>query len=206
MSSAVYGRTGGGITRMASRVSRCHQSLTFIHRCQCHTNYPCLEYAFPNDEAEADRLDMQHAMMSHLLGDVLFWAPIGKEPSNVLDLGTGTGIWAIDFADMFPSAEVIGTDLSAIQPSWLPPNLSFHIDDAEADWTWKPASFDYIHNRNFVCAIRDWPKLINQTFEFLKPGGWCEWHEKHPFFMSDDGTLTEDNALYKWGQHFFDAS
>ena len=104
-------------------------------------------------------------MMSHLLGDRLFWAPIGSEPQKVLDLGTGTGIWAIDFADMFPSADVVGTDLSPIQPEWLPPNLRFEIDDAESSWTWKPESFDYIHNRNFVCAIRDWPRLIQQTFE-----------------------------------------
>lgn len=35
----------------------------------------------------------------------------------MLDLGTGTGIWAIDFADEYPSANVIGTDLSPIQPT-----------------------------------------------------------------------------------------
>jgi hypothetical protein len=68
---------------------------------------------------------------------------------------------------MFPNADVVGTDLSAIQPLWLPPNLRFEIDDAEADWTWKRDSFDYIHNRNFVCAIRDWPKLIKQSFEYV---------------------------------------
>lgn len=28
-----------------------------------------------------------------------------------------------DFADEFPNAEVIGTDVSPIQPSWIPPNL-----------------------------------------------------------------------------------
>ena len=104
--------------------------------------------------------------MTHLMGDRLHWAPIGTDPHKVLDLGTGTGIWAIDFADEFPSAEVIGTDLSAIQPSWVPPNCKFEIDDAEADWTWSENTFDYIHNRNFVCAIRDWPKLIQKTFEY----------------------------------------
>jgi hypothetical protein len=41
---------------------------------------------------------------------------------------------------------------------------------------------------------------------FTKPGGWVEWHEKHPFFMSDDGTLTEDHALRQWSRHFFEAS
>lgn len=55
-----------------------------------------------------------------------------KQLHNVLDIGTGTGIWAIDFGvwDCFyveetllsiaairnPSAYVVGTDLSPIQP------------------------------------------------------------------------------------------
>lgn len=34
---------------------------------------------------------------------------------TVIDIGTGTGIWAIDFADEHPESEVIGTDLSPIQ-------------------------------------------------------------------------------------------
>lgn len=28
-----------------------------------------------------------------------------------------------DFADEFPDCKVIGTDVSPIQPSWVPPNL-----------------------------------------------------------------------------------
>ena len=35
---------------------------------------------------------------------------------RVLDVGTGTGIWAIDYADEHPDAKVIGVDLSPIQP------------------------------------------------------------------------------------------
>lgn len=31
----------------------------------------------------------------------------------------GTGIWCIDFADQHPGADVLGIDLSAIQPSWV---------------------------------------------------------------------------------------
>lgn len=29
------------------------------------------------------------------------------------------GIWAIDFADQFPSADVLGVDVAPIQPDWL---------------------------------------------------------------------------------------
>lgn len=34
----------------------------------------------------------------------------------MLDIATGTGIWAIKFAQQHPQATVIGTDLSMIQP------------------------------------------------------------------------------------------
>lgn len=52
--------------------------------------------------------------------DELHRAPMIKNhlPARILDLGTGTGIWAIDMADKYPDAEVIGVDLSVIQPKW----------------------------------------------------------------------------------------
>jgi SAM-dependent methyltransferase len=135
---------------------------------------------------------MQHAMQSHLLGDRLFWAPIKLSPQKVLDLGTGTGIWAIDFADMFPAAVVIGTDLSSIQPSWVPPNCFFEIDDAEDDWTWDEESFDYIHNRNFVCAIRDWPKLVQRTYQYgiFLASPWKPFWSKLLMGLMESGSLS----------------
>ena len=35
----------------------------------------------------------------------------------------------MEFADEFPGAVVIGTDLSPIQPDFVPPNLKFYVDD-----------------------------------------------------------------------------
>jgi ubiquinone/menaquinone biosynthesis C-methylase UbiE len=43
-----------------------------------------------------------------LLGKKDYLAPIGGNPQRVLDIGCGTGIWCIDFADKFPSASVSG--------------------------------------------------------------------------------------------------
>ena len=37
-------------------------------------------------------------------------------------------------ADKYPSAEVLGIDLSPTQSPWQPPNCRFVIDDIEADW------------------------------------------------------------------------
>lgn len=98
-----------------------------------------------------------------LLKGELFKAPV-KNPQKILDLGTGTGIWAIDIAEYvtvhltldswlitlfrkFPEAQVIGTDISAIQPSWVTPNLEFLVEDFEAEWLYKENSFDFIHTR-----------------------------------------------------------
>lgn len=41
-----------------------------------------------------------------------------KAPQRVLDLGTGTGIWCLDFADENPQAEVTGVDLRYVSGPW----------------------------------------------------------------------------------------
>ena len=50
----------------------------------------------PNDETENNRMDMIHEMCLVLLRQKLYLAPI-KSPKRVIDLGTGTGMWAVDF-------------------------------------------------------------------------------------------------------------
>jgi methylase of polypeptide subunit release factors len=55
-------------------------------------------------------MDLAHEIVLQLLGRELHKAPISN-PQRILDVGTGTGIWAIDMADKHPSAEVLGIDL-----------------------------------------------------------------------------------------------
>lgn len=71
----------------------------------------------PNDESEQDRLDLSHQMFKITMGNKLYLAPIGK-PARILDVGTGTGIWAIEMGDDFPDSEILGIDLSPTQPTW----------------------------------------------------------------------------------------
>lgn len=47
-------------------------------------------------QTELSRLDRQHLMWKTVLDGQLIKAPIAK-PKRVLDLGTGTGVWAVDF-------------------------------------------------------------------------------------------------------------
>ena len=52
-------------------------------------------YNFPNDDVEQEREDMKHAMII-MLCQQLHFAPIGDVPLHILDIGTGTGSWAIE--------------------------------------------------------------------------------------------------------------
>lgn len=62
-----------------------------------------------------------------LMGNELHLAPIVDHPQKILDLGTGSGIWAIDMAEQYPSAKVIGVDTTPVQPNVIPPNLVFEV-------------------------------------------------------------------------------
>jgi SAM-dependent methyltransferase len=156
-------------------------------------------YVLPNDEQEQDRQDLLHHVRNLVLNGALFRAPLETSVQRVLDIGTGTGIWAIDFADSYPSAEVIGTDLSPIQPSWVPPNLRFIVDDAEEPWLFSASRpFDFIHARDLGGAIADWPRLLRQAYTHLKPGAWFEAQEFEALVYSDDGTHERATRVMDW--------
>ncbi|KAF2672387.1 S-adenosyl-L-methionine-dependent methyltransferase [Microthyrium microscopicum] len=130
-------------------------------------------YMLPNDEAEQDRLDLQHHVFRISVDGKLFLAPIPKDVQSVLDVGCGTGIWTIEFADDYPNASVLGVDLSPIQPAYVPVNCSFRVDNVETDWVHEE-TYDFIHSRAMVAALKDWPGFIQQAFDHLNPGGYLE--------------------------------
>ncbi|RMI95818.1 hypothetical protein BHE90_017393 [Fusarium euwallaceae] len=159
------------------------------------------KYYMPNDEKENNRLDLQHNLFLLTFDDKLGLSPPNLpefKTGRVLDLGTGTGIWAIDFADEHPETEVIGVDLSPIQPEFVPPNLKFEIDDVDEDWTY-PLPFSYIHSRMMNGSVKSWPEYLRKVFENLAPGGYAELQDVDVVLQSDDNTLTQDHALRKWG-------
>jgi trans-aconitate methyltransferase len=129
----------------------------------------------------------------------LYAAPIPPKPQRVLDFGTGTGIWAIDFADEFPSAMVIGTDLSPIQPSWVPPSCVFYIEDSDTEWTFKPhEAFDFIHGRAMGGSIKDWKVVYGEIYKHLKPGGWVEIQEYETWMQCNESEIPTPASVMEW--------
>ncbi|TDZ55007.1 putative methyltransferase tdiE [Colletotrichum trifolii] len=144
---------------------------------------------------------MAHALMTRVIGNKLFLAPI--DPSKlhrILDIGTGTGIWAIEAGDLFPNAEVVGNDLSAIQPTWVPPNVKFEIDDVESPWVGQ--KYDYIMCRYMAASIGDWPKLVKNVYDHLNPGGWAEFQDMSVEYYSDDDSYKPEHATWDWNMTF----
>jgi ubiquinone/menaquinone biosynthesis C-methylase UbiE len=164
-------------------------------------------YLYPNDSEELDRMNLHHDCAKKIRGNRLFLAPL-KSPERILDIGTGTGIWPIEVAELFPKARIIGTDLSAVQPSHVPPNVFFQIADCTDDhWGFKPSSFDLIHTDFLLGSLPSFYDLITKSKRYLKRGtGWLECHDLDIRPYCDDGTMPDDWPMSQYARYMLEGS
>ncbi|TGO39390.1 hypothetical protein BHYA_0055g00460 [Botrytis hyacinthi] len=155
-------------------------------------------YHFPNDINEQDRLEAQFDMLKCAFSGRNFFAPL-SDPRYILDIGTGTGQWAIQMGDTFPKAEVQATDLSPIQPVSVPENVHFYIDDAsDDDWVLPSNHFNYIHTRVLLGCFKDFESIVKRGFHYTKPGGYMESQEILLTPYCDDESMTETWPFLEW--------
>jgi SAM-dependent methyltransferase len=160
------------------------------------------KYPLPNDEKEEDRLNGLHDIIVENVG--LYMAPIPIDIQSVLDVGTGTGTWVIDFADQTPSAAVIGLDISPIQPNIVPRNCKFYVDDVEADQSLWPEPQDYIHLRSMLFSIHNWFSFFRRAFDVLQPGGYIEiQHFDFPPTYDDESAAT---SIILWSRSLIEGA
>ncbi|OAA43603.1 UMTA methyltransferase family protein [Metarhizium rileyi] len=178
------------------------QTARFIYAYEHGRRYQGLvqnRYGMPNDEAEQMREGIKHKLYTdYILDGKQFLAPVPNNPQKIVDLGTGAGYWALD--EKFPSARVIGTDLSPIQPRWAPPNAEFRVEDLDDEhrpWSSIYAEADVIHTRAVLQTLRNPKLLLRRAYENLRPGGWIECHEIVSSVFSEDGTVHRQHPLHK---------
>ncbi|KAI0199800.1 S-adenosyl-L-methionine-dependent methyltransferase [Astrocystis sublimbata] len=164
------------------------------------------KYLLPCDDQECDRLDIMHKLFSVIRQfeefKGLYTCPLPERP-KVLDLGCGTGIWAIEMADWHRGrGQFEGWDLNLTQPEEIPPNASFKRRDIEDPWTTvDPDSLDMINVRMLNGSIENWPRLYHQIFRHLQPGGVFEQVEIDWRPQSDTNPRPlAESKLMEWSQ------
>ncbi|KAK4151525.1 S-adenosyl-L-methionine-dependent methyltransferase [Chaetomidium leptoderma] len=149
--------------------------------------YRAGKYAFPNDDVEQNRDDMKHTMTLMLCRGAYFYAPVVEA---LEEGGTGTGIWAMELGDKYPNATITGIDLSPIQPTFVPENVHFFVDDFEEEWVDPDNKFDFIHLRHTLHSVQDPQTFLGRVLRHLKPGAFFEAQEFAITPQADDDTLT----------------
>ena len=133
-------------------------------------------YQLPKDEEEDVRLNFQHHALYHAIGNH-YVAPITPPLPLILDVGTGTGIWANEMARLFPASIVVGLDLSA--RSFQRPareNCLLRTGNVLSGLPFPDDFFSFTHQRLLVAGITaaNWPRVIHELVRVTRLNGWVE--------------------------------
>ncbi|KAG8945441.1 hypothetical protein FRC04_000816 [Tulasnella sp. 424] len=142
-------------------------------------------YALPTDNGEHSRLDLQHEAVRIMLEGRLYQTPELVRQAlaqaedgtiNILDVGAGSGRWAIEMSEEFADAKVLGIDLAL--PSVLsdttrslPSNCSFRVLDVNQDLAKLDLTFNVIHTRFVEPGINDTDLFFYDVARLLRPEG-----------------------------------
>ncbi|KAI5861321.1 S-adenosyl-L-methionine-dependent methyltransferase [Durotheca rogersii] len=154
-------------------------------------------YFLPHDKQEQERNVLQHEISVEVHDGELYLCPVVK-PKRVLDVGTGTGVWAVEFARRNPESSVLGIDLNPVpQPPFMTQNCRFQVADANDQWKYS-RPFNFIHVRS-LGEPTDKRRLIKSIYDNLAPGGWVEFQEWVLHAQSPDRSL-EGTAFQRWNE------
>jgi SAM-dependent methyltransferase len=112
-------------------------------------------------------------------------APL-DQPSAILDVACGTGVWCRELAEEFPQARVVGVDidrtpmqasLAQLGPNArIPANFHFLTADALKPFPFADGEFAYAHARMVspFIPIKSWPHVLGEMTLVVRKGGIVE--------------------------------
>ncbi|KAH6716438.1 hypothetical protein BKA61DRAFT_721036 [Leptodontidium sp. MPI-SDFR-AT-0119] len=157
-----------------------------------------LENWEPLDEVQINCHALSHDVWKSADEGRLCRAPF-RRGANVLDIGTGSGTWAIQFADNNDSCNALGIDICPMQPVWLAANVEFELDNFDSpDYEEQQHRYDYIHGRGLGGSVTNWPRLLGTAFRYglEQSGRWIELAQDDIHLTHNDGKL--DPMLGWW--------
>lgn len=150
-----------------------------------------ITYLFPIEDAQWN-MENTHKGMKYLLKGLSMTSIQGRK--RVLDIGTGTGVWAFEVGNRYKSLLVDAVDAHmSILSQFSTPNIRFILDDIEYDLG--NTRYDFIFCRDMGGSIRDWPKLVRNCFLNLAEGGVAEFTEFGTVFSAGGTELAFDHPV-----------
>lgn len=136
----------------------------------------------PHDHAHhgiADLLDLDAQVLQTFTGQVIDWvAPFARTPRTIVDLGSGTGTWAVALAEHFADATVTAVDMSEEMLArtrtkaddrgvidrlrTVQANLDSGLPDLASDLSWAALS---LHE------VKEPEQVLRHVFAATRPGG-----------------------------------
>ncbi|KAF9030977.1 S-adenosyl-L-methionine-dependent methyltransferase [Hymenopellis radicata] len=112
-----------------------------------------------------------HNGISKFLGDKLSPADLGQ-PRKILEIGAGSGAWAIQAAKQYPDADVLAVDMNPLPARPLPPNVRYQKLNVLEPFPFAAGSFDVVHIRLVLCHLPDGHAVLSRIIDLVSPGGW----------------------------------
>ncbi|WRT65699.1 uncharacterized protein IL334_002645 [Kwoniella shivajii] len=157
---------------------------------------------------EKDRLNALHALHmaalephhSNVIDSHLHSIHAIHRRSSILDVGTGTGMWAIQMANVHPFADVLAVDVD--WSLWSNNharngNVDFAAIDVTEPLPWPRGIFDVIHVKGFLLEVPNYSRLIEKLAVALRPGGLMIIVEAEPGYISANYEFLPE-CLRKW--------
>ncbi|EJU03984.1 S-adenosyl-L-methionine-dependent methyltransferase, partial [Dacryopinax primogenitus] len=91
---------------------------------------------------------------------------------RILDIGVGSGGWAVEVAELFPEAEMIGVDIVESKIENGPPNFTFRfLNVVKDEWPFPLNTFDIVHCRFLLMHTPNFEIVLNKAIDIVAPEG-----------------------------------
>jgi len=170
------------------------------------------------NKLELARLAVQDRMVTALMGGVLPEQTDVSSFRRVLDIGSGSGSWAIEAAQTFPEMTLIGIDISQRMVQYareqaevqgVGERVEFHTMDALRKLDFPQSYCDLVNLRFGVSFMRtwDWYNLLREMIRVTRSGGVIRLTDNEIVHESNSAALTRffeiiRHAMFRAGHLF----